>query len=291
MVTPPPKFGMIYNLSDGSFYWLPIFIHPDEPLVKTPFFSILYVFEVMSILLTLMYMWSVIKVQHQMKVFHANLTNSLSILALYYYIPAVSRFFLLSYQLGVISIQGTPERDPILLTASFGRLFYFGLGIGFLPAVFIERCCSTIFVEDYEKKERAWITVVLMIFLHTVAIAFAFSTMRRFYALHFFLIFVLFICLASCGGFIWLCRTNKRRLERISNSLHMINTYTLSISFPHIAVGVAIHHIRRWREIFRSSVHQHLGICQMNEVSCNDVAQYKNNDAKVYFDQLKQSWA
>ncbi|EYC06915.1 hypothetical protein Y032_0073g768 [Ancylostoma ceylanicum] len=168
--------------------------------------------------------------------FHWNLRILVTVVLSQYYISLFSRLILLSFQLGLFTIHGEFETNPVVLCCSLSRSYYISVVCTGLSNVFVERCIATVLVSDYEKKLRKYIGVTLSI---STVIWSAILTPILVYEIVPWIITAISIASSSVMAttlFVLLHRKNQLRYRRLSKHHRIMYSsskmqYTLSIRF------------------------------------------------------------
>ncbi|KAL6733213.1 hypothetical protein Aduo_003879 [Ancylostoma duodenale] len=168
--------------------------------------------------------------------FHWNLRVLIGVILSQYYISLFSRLILLSFQLGLFTVQGEFETNPSVLSCSLCRSYYICVVCFGLSNIFTERCVATFLVRDYEKKLRKYIGVTLSI---TTVVSAAVVTPVVVYEFIPWTIVAVAIASSSIMAttlFVLLHRQNQLRYHRLSKHQRIMYStsamqYTLSIRF------------------------------------------------------------
>ncbi|KAK6028066.1 Sre G protein-coupled chemoreceptor [Ostertagia ostertagi] len=190
----------------------------------------LYVVELLSIILTLLYISRLIFIFDKTSLFHKNLSRISQALLISYYPSIGARAVLLLYELNFLSHEDSYLSSVIMVSACFVRLWNMNVVTLYLPSIIVERAFASKYISDYERTLRSWIYKVIIPVVYIISTN-CYSHRRCVNSVIRTTCVGLFF-ITYCLTYVILFRRDLRRLQAISSDVHNKNViYTLSTKF------------------------------------------------------------
>uniref|UniRef100_A0A8R1YZG8 G protein-coupled receptor n=1 Tax=Pristionchus pacificus TaxID=54126 RepID=A0A8R1YZG8_PRIPA len=142
-------------------FWLPFSPRLDRIVGYEHIYFILAAFEIIFLLLSFLSMGLLITIFLRHQIVHFNLTAMLVFHGYWYCLMIILRFLQMTFETGLIHLD-EPGCFPMPQMVVVRATTYISI-IMMMTGVIVERLLATVFVADYEKKRRLWISISLLI--------------------------------------------------------------------------------------------------------------------------------
>ncbi|GMR45593.1 hypothetical protein PMAYCL1PPCAC_15788 [Pristionchus mayeri] len=224
---PEPDLLTVYG-PENATYWFMLFVR----LEAFSHFKVIYYLATFTEIIALL-AGSVLHIRGfarfwKLRAVHINCLLLIGQMYATAFLGFFSRLCLIPYESGILRISGL-ETEPtpflaILRQASYADVFYV------LFVVTIERTCATVYVADYEKKPRLFISFLLIALIIIASYGTGYAIVKGIVSA-FFVSAVIQMSNICCSlWFRWLIRYNKKRLARLTDRLRQHpDNYSLSL--------------------------------------------------------------
>ncbi|KAF1766736.1 hypothetical protein GCK72_006694 [Caenorhabditis remanei] len=190
---------IIQVLNSSESLWIPVFSLNDK-VYQSPTYLLFGAFLIFFYALIAYIIIRTCTIFLSIKVFHENMNVLMAWFLLQWFEAIIAKMVIIPYQIGLISIGVDPaktfcswssfEKDDILIVrdkneimplyvASFFLWHYMASILFAIVAITIERGCATYFIEDYESKNRRWISVLLIIITNIITIPYSYYILHN----------------------------------------------------------------------------------------------------------------